>query len=117
MVPLSLADEPITSNRRNGSLGACITRAGLRHFTRGMKSRWPTLLQGWDLRGRIGIEYTYLYYVINGGSTPTHLAPGGEETAEDFYHQSMPLPTIGLEAYHLLFEGLLFQAEVEGNWI
>ena len=81
------------------------------------EARWPTLLQGWDLRGRIGIEYTYLNFEINGGSTPTKLAPGGEETAEDFYHQSMPLPTIGLEAWRRLTDDLLFQAEVSGNWI
>jgi len=49
------------------------------------------MLQGWDLRGRIGIEFTYLNFSINGGSTPTKLTPGSEETKEDFYHQSMPL--------------------------
>ncbi len=78
---------------------------------------WPTVLRGWDLRGRIGIEFTYLDFSINGGSTPTKLTPGGEETKEDFYHQSMPLPTIGLEAYRQLSKNFLFQAEVEGNWI
>ena len=31
------------------------------------------MLQGWDLRGRIGIEFTYLNFSINGGSTPTKL--------------------------------------------
>jgi hypothetical protein len=81
------------------------------------ESGWPTVLQGWDLRGRIGIEFTYLDFSINGGSTPTKLTPGGEETKEDFYHQSMPLPTIGLEAYRRLSENFLFQTEVEGNWI
>jgi hypothetical protein len=29
----------------------------------------------------------------------------------------MPLPTIGLEAYRQLPGGLLFEGEVEGNWI
>src|SRR6266849_2070714 len=43
---------------------------------------WPTVLRGWDLRGRIGIEFTYLDFSINGGSTPTKLTPGGEETKE-----------------------------------
>ncbi|MBV8773211.1 MAG: hypothetical protein JO166_12920 [Deltaproteobacteria bacterium] len=81
------------------------------------QTNWPAVLQNWDLRLRLGIEYTYLNFEINGGSTPTHLAPGGEETAEDFYHQSMPLPTIGLEAYRQLRGGLLFNGEIEGNWI
>jgi hypothetical protein len=78
---------------------------------------WPAPLREWDLRGRIGLEYTYLNFSINGGTTPTALEPGGEETQEDFYHQSMPLPTIGLEAYRHLSEHFLFEAEVEGNWI
>jgi len=78
---------------------------------------WPTILQGWDMRARIGIEFTYLEFSINGGTTRTMRRPGGEETAEDFYHQSMPLPTIGLEAYRQLSENFLFQTEVQGNWI
>jgi len=78
---------------------------------------WPTVLQGWDLRGRIGIEFTYLEFLINGGTTRSKRRPGGEETAEDFNHQSMPLPTIGLEAYRQLTDNLLFQTEVQGNWI
>jgi hypothetical protein len=78
---------------------------------------WPSWLRGWDLRGRIGLEFTYLNFSINGGSSPTKLRPGGEETKEDFYHQSMPLPTVGLDAYRRLTEQLFLQAEVEGNWI
>ena len=78
---------------------------------------WPSILQGWDVRARVGIEFTYLEFSINGGTTHTVRRPGGEETAEDFYHQSMPLPTIGLEAYRKLADNLLFQTEVSGNWI
>jgi len=78
---------------------------------------WPAPLQNWDLRLRLGVEYTYLNFSINGGHTATKLSPGGEETVEDFYHQSMPLPTIGLEAYRQLPGGLLFEGAAEGNWI
>ncbi len=81
------------------------------------EGQWPTILQGWDVRARIGLEFTYLDFTINGGTTTTMRRPGGEETAEDFYHQSMPLPTIGLEAYRELSDTLLFQTEIEGNWI
>ena len=89
----------------------------LRPLYESSESTWPIALQGWDLRGRIGIEFTYLNFSINGGTTPTKREPGGEETKEDFYHQSMPLPTIGLEAYRALTENLLFASEVQGNWI
>lgn len=78
---------------------------------------WPSLFQGWDVRGRFGVEFTYLNFSINGGRTAATLARGGKETKEDFYHQSMPLPTIGLEAYRKLTHDLLFEGEVEGNWI
>jgi len=78
---------------------------------------WPTVLRAWDVRARIGIEFTYLDFSINGGTTFTMRRPGGEETKEDFYHQSMPLPTIGLEAYRKISNNFLFQTEVSGNWI
>ncbi len=81
------------------------------------ESSWPAVLRGWDVRARIGIEFTYLDFSINGGTTFTTRRPGGEETKEDFYHQSMPLPTIGLEAYRKLSENFFFQTEISGNWI
>lgn len=81
------------------------------------EANWPTLLKGWDLRGRIGIEFTYLDFEINGGKARVTPTSHGEETKEDFYHQSMPLPTIGLELYRQFFDNFIFAAEVEGNWI
>src|SRR5262249_27497704 len=81
------------------------------------EDNWPPMFQHWDLRLRMGIEITYLNFVINGGTTKTENRPQGEETKEDFYHQSMPLPTIGLEAYRELPDNFTFEAEVEGNWI
>ncbi len=78
---------------------------------------WPAALQHWDLRGRLGIEYTYLNFGIDNGHAPTTNASKGEETIEDFYHQELPVPTIGLEALHSLGENLIFDASVKGNWI
>lgn len=69
------------------------------------------------MRARIGIEFTYLEFLISGGTTRSQRRPGGEQTAEDFNHQSMPVSTIGLEAYRQLSDNLLFQTEIEGNWI
>ena len=87
-------------------------------FYRAYEQNWPLFLKHWDLRTRMGIEYTYLYYEINGGHTPTKVSPiRGQETAEDFYHQSMPLPTIGMEAYRRINRNFIFQASFEGNWI
>jgi hypothetical protein len=81
------------------------------------ESTWPESLQGWDLRGRIGLEYTYINFAINGGKAKVISSSPGEETKEDFYHQSMPLLTIGLEALRNLGEHFTFDTSVKGNWI
>jgi hypothetical protein len=69
----------------------------LRPWYEPYESGWPSLLHGWDLHAKVGIEFTYINFVINGGSARVTPTSRGEETREDFYHQSMPLPTIGLE--------------------
>jgi len=81
------------------------------------ESTWPEPLQGWDLRGRIGLEYTYINFAINGGHAKVIASSPGEETKEDFYHQEIPIPTIGLEALHSLGEHFTFETSVKGNWI
>lgn len=78
---------------------------------------WPIWLQHWDVRGRLGIEYTYLSFDINSGHAKVTSTSKGEESTEDFYHQSMPLPTVGVNALHRVGDDLLFDFSVQGNWI
>jgi hypothetical protein len=65
----------------------------------------------------VGIEFTYINFVINSGHAKVTPTSRGEETKEDFYHQSMPLPTIGLEAWRRFGDALQLEASVQGNWI
>jgi hypothetical protein len=81
------------------------------------ESRAPRWLQRWDLRGLVGIDFTYINFVIDGGHAPVVANSHGKETKEDFYHQSMPMPTIGVEAYRPLSENFYFNAVIQGNWI
>jgi len=81
------------------------------------QSNWPRVLRGWDLRARVGIEFTYINFVINGGHARVVPTSHGEESKEDYYHQEMPLPTIGFEAYRQLSESFVLQGSIEGNWI
>jgi hypothetical protein len=77
----------------------------------------PAWLRRWDLRLRVGIEFTYVNFVINGGHAQVTPSSHGSETKEDFYHQEMVLPTLGLEAYRPLGDHFWLAGEVEGNWI
>lgn len=81
------------------------------------EARWPRALRGWDLRARIGLEYTYIHFSINGGHARVTPTSKGEETKEDFMHQELPIPTVGLEALHDLGGGFTLDAAVKGDWI
>ncbi len=50
-------------------------------------------------------------------SCESHPYIAGKETKEDFHHQSMPLPTIGVEAWHRFGDALHLETSAEGNWI
>jgi len=89
----------------------------LRPWYQGFETNWPQLLQGWDLRARVGLEFSYINFVINGGHARVTPTSRGEETKEDYYHQELPVPTLGLEAYRQLTENFVFQGSIEGNWI
>ena len=41
----------------------------------------------------------------------------GHETAEDFYHQEVPMPTIWLDALRPLGEDLTLETHLKVNWI
>src|SRR4029077_5792378 len=81
------------------------------------EAMWPEPLQGWDLRAKVGVEYTYLDFEINGGHAPVTKTSKGEETREDFYHQELPMPTIGLEALHIIGLNFTLDTSVKANWI
>lgn len=86
------------------------------------EDRWPQWLRGWDLRALAGIEFTYINWEFNGGhalvlkGTPPSTVMGSD-TREDFYHQEMPAPTLGLQAWHQLGKHLVFETSFKGNWI
>jgi hypothetical protein len=72
-------------------------------------------LEGIDLRGSIGLEYTYLdFEIVKPKLSPT---AKGTETKEDFYHQEVPMPTIALELRRQLNEQFALDGFFKGNWI
>ena len=75
------------------------------------------LLKGLDLRAKIGLEYTYLDFRLNNGKARVTPTSKGEESKEDFYHQELPMPTIGLELRRQLNEHIAFELTLKGNWI
>ena len=80
------------------------------------ESSWPAALKGWDFRGQLGIEYNYIYFSFDNAHAPVE-PHSGTETGEDFYHQSMPLPTIGLVGYRRLGRNFTLETSVEGYWL
>lgn len=77
----------------------------------------PELLGGWDLRGRLGLEYTRLNFLIDGGHA--RVAPGsqGSETKEDFFAQELPVPVVGFEAVRPLTRAWTAELSLQGDWI
>jgi len=89
----------------------------LRPLYRDYEDGWPAWLQKWDLRAKAGIEYTYLEFSIDNGHAPVTPTSKGEETTEDFYHQAMPVPIIGVEAMRRINDHFIFDSSVQGGWI
>jgi hypothetical protein len=89
----------------------------LRPLYSAYEENWPAWLQKWDLRARAGVEYTYIDFAIDSGSAPIAPNSKGEETVEDFYHQAMPVPIIGMDAYRRINDNFIFNPSVQGGWI
>jgi hypothetical protein len=90
-----------------------------RRITPWLRQRLGTLglLDQLDLRVKFGLEFTYIDFRLNNGRAHvTQLSPKGE-SAEDFFLQELPMPTLGMELYGKLSEHLLLMATVKGNWI
>ena len=98
------------------SLGIFYERR-LRPFYSAYEENWPAWLQKWDLRAKMGIEYTYIEFALDSGSAPTAASSKGEETTEDFYHQAMPVPIIGIDALRRINDNFIFNGSVQGGWI
>jgi hypothetical protein len=75
------------------------------------------LVHGLDLRAKIGLEYTYLDFRLNNGRARVTPTSKGEESKEDFYHQELPMPTLGLEVRRRLTEHVALEGTLKGNWI
>lgn len=90
---------------------------GLTPFYSEYETGWPVWLQKWNVRAKAGIEYTYINFGFNGGTAPVTKNSHGEETVEDFFHQAMPVPEIGLEALRRIGDNFIVDASVEGGWI
>ena len=76
-----------------------------------------SLVQGLDLRAKVGLEYTYLDFRLNNGKARVTPTSKGEESKEDFYHQELPMPTFGLELRRQLTEHFALEGTLKGNWI
>ncbi len=75
----------------------------------------PVFLQGWDLRAKIGLEFTYNDFRINDGS-PKFSQRSLFEARIRFHDKGLPIPAIGLEARRWLAPNLAFELTAQGYW-
>lgn len=75
----------------------------------------PFWLQRWELRPRIGIEFTYLDFQLN--NRHPKLISGGLDVRGRWHDQELPVPTIGLEARHEIANHLSLEVTAQGTWI
>lgn len=79
------------------------------------EQRLPVVLQGWDLRAKIGLEFTYNDFRINDGS-PNFLQRSLYEARIRFHDKGLPIPAIGIEARRWLAPNLAFEVTGQGYW-
>jgi len=73
---------------------------------------------GWDVRGRLGLDYTHLNFVIDGGHAPVTGTSQGTETKENVFSiAELPVPVVGVEAWGRVGPRLLAVVSAEGSWI
>jgi len=75
----------------------------------------PEFLRGWDLRAKIGIEFTYNDFRIDDGRKLTLLHSQFEARIR-FHEKGLPYPVIGVEARRWLLPQLAFEATAQGYW-
>jgi hypothetical protein len=75
----------------------------------------PTFLKGWDLRAKIGVEFTYDDYRVNDGK-PAKLRHSPFLTRVRFHDKGLPYPVIGLEARRWLGPHVAIESTAQGYW-
>lgn len=75
----------------------------------------PEFLRKWDLRAKIGIEFTYNDFRINDGK-PNFSKFSQFEARIRFHEKGLPIPVIGLEARRWLMPHLALEATAQGYW-
>jgi hypothetical protein len=75
----------------------------------------PVFLQGWDLRAKIGLEFTYNDFRINDGS-PLFSQASPYEARIRFHDKGLPIPAVGLEARRWLAPDFAFEVTAQGYW-
>jgi hypothetical protein len=79
------------------------------------EERLPTFLKGWDLRAKIGLEFTYNDFRINDGN-PQFGAVSPFEARIRFHEKGLPIPVIGLEARRWLAPNFALESTLQGYW-
>jgi len=75
----------------------------------------PVFLQGWDLRAKIGLEFTYNDFRINDGS-PLFSQTSPYEARIRFHEKGLPIPVAGLEARRWLAPNFACEVTAQGYW-
>ncbi|MDO8431373.1 MAG: hypothetical protein Q7S58_03085 [Candidatus Binatus sp.] len=75
----------------------------------------PQFLKGWDLRAKIGVEFTYNDFRINDG-LPAKLRHSPFLTRVRMQERGLPYPVIGLEARRWLIPHVAIEATAQGYW-
>jgi hypothetical protein len=75
----------------------------------------PELLRGWDLRAKIGVEFTYNDFRINDG-LPTKYGGSPYLARMRFHDKGLPYPVIGAEARRWLMPHVGIEATAQGYW-
>lgn len=120
-VPLWFGGAQISGNQK-------LTTTGTRWFTVGgyyerrltplyedREAELPAFLQGWDLRAKVGLEFTYNDFRINDGS-PQFNTFSQFEARIRFHEKGLPIPVIGMEARRWLTPWLALEATAQGYW-
>lgn len=124
----SFLSEPATFNGDVLKPGQNISTSGTTWFTAGLyyqrritpwldkyTANLPWVLQKWDVRPLVGLEFVYLDFQINNGHPA--LISGDLEARGRWHDQELPVPTIGVQLARRLNEHFAIQISAQGNWI